>query len=390
MQLQGVDGGRIERNIWTGSSVDPLVLLATHGVQIVENTIRCGSDECLFGDAIPGTVVASNRFESGGSGTGVHLQGGIDGVRVENNQIVATAPSTGPNFGGVRVRGGSHVVVAGNVVLGPWANSIAAAALAGSRVENNRLEGATHDAIRVFGSESVQIRGNPVHCGRDSCFFADGSPALTVADNHFESAGSLTGVHLQGGIDGSRVERNTIAATAPSTVEVFGGIRVRDGSEVVVADNVIQGPWANGIAAADLDRSEFAANAVEGAAFYGLRMASGDAFRPVSMTDNRVRTNRVSGSGTGGVLVHSGCRNTFVGNNLERNVGNLGAIFDETTGANTFVGNRNVVADDGNFDCNGDGIADPNILTGPGRARTGVNLGQIVSGAAAPPGSKLR
>ena len=392
VQLQGVDGGHVERNIWTGSSVDPLVLLGTRGVQIVENTIICGSDECLFGDGIPGTVVARNRFESGGSGTGVHLQGGIDGVRVENNEIVATAPSTGPNFGAVRVRGGSNVIVAGNVVLGPWANSIAAAALVGSRsrIENNRLEGATHDAIRVFGSESVQIRGNPVHCGRDSCFFADGSPALTVADNHFESAGSLTGVHLQGGIDGSRVERNTIAATAPSTVEVFGGIRVRDGSEVVVADNVIQGPWANGIAAADLDRSEFAANAVEGAAFYGLRMASGDAFRPVSMTDNRVRTNRVSGSGTGGVLVHSGCRNTFVGNNLERNVGNLGAIFDETTGANTFIGNRNVVADEGNFDCNGDGIADPNILTGPGRARTGVNLGQIVSGAAAPPGSKLR
>ncbi|PYP69328.1 MAG: hypothetical protein DMD36_10445 [Gemmatimonadetes bacterium] len=88
--------------------------------------------------------------------------------------------------------------------------------------------------------------------------------------------------------------------------------------------------------------------------------------------------------------MYSACRNTFIGNNLERNVGNLGAIFDETTGANTFVGNRNVVANVGSFDCNGDGIADPNILTGPGRARTGVNLGQIVSGAAAPPGSKLR
>ncbi len=38
-------------------------------------------------------------------------------------------------------------------------------------------------------------------------------------------------------------------------------------------------------------------------------------------------------------------------------------IFDVTTGANTLKGTPNaVVIDDGNFDCDGDGVADPNII----------------------------
>ena len=60
----------------------------------------------------------------------------------------------------------------------------------------------------------------------------------------------------------------------------------------------------------------------------------------------------------------------------------MGAIFDAETGANTLVGNQNVVIDNGDFDCNGDGVADPNIITGRGAVLNGVNLGDIVSDAA--------
>ena len=47
----------------------------------------------------------------------------------------------------------------------------------------------------------------------------------------------------------------------------------------------------------------------------------------------------------------------------------------------TFVGNQTIVVDDGAFDCNGDGVADPNIITGGGAVRHGVTLGDVVSGA---------
>jgi len=49
----------------------------------------------------------------------------------------------------------------------------------------------------------------------------------------------------------------------------------------------------------------------------------------------------------------------------------VGAIFDGPTGANVLVGNVTVVIDNGSFDCDGDGVPDPNIITGPGRVLHG-------------------
>jgi hypothetical protein len=57
-------------------------------------------------------------------------------------------------------------------------------------------------------------------------------------------------------------------------------------------------------------------------------------------------------------------------------------IFTELTGANTLVGNQNVVIDNGNYDCDGDGPIDPNIISGSGAVDNGVNLGDKVSEAA--------
>ena len=39
------------------------------------------------------------------------------------------------------------------------------------------------------------------------------------------------------------------------------------------------------------------------------------------------------------------------------------------------------MVDNGNFDCDGDGMSDPNIFTGNGAVLNGVNLGEIVSDA---------
>lgn len=167
------------------------------------------------------------------------------------------------------------------------------------------------------------------------------------------------------------MERNTIVATASSGAPVFGGIRVRDGRDVIVAGNVVQGPWSNGIATTDLIAGLFEHNRIEGATGFGLWLGAGASFVPIAMTNNRFRANQATRSGGAGILASVACGTTFVGNNLQRNAGDIGAIFDVTTGANTLEGNQNVVLDNGDFDCDGDGAADPNVITGRGLVRNG-------------------
>jgi len=80
--------------------------------------------------------------------------------------------------------------------------------------------------------------------------------------------------------------------------------------------------------------------------------------------------------------VRLACGNVFVGNNLQGNAGNVGLVFDVTSGANSYAGDPSVVVDNGGFDCNGDGVNDPNIITGPGAARHGPMLGSALSDVA--------
>ncbi|OLC76286.1 MAG: hypothetical protein AUH78_07030 [Gemmatimonadetes bacterium 13_1_40CM_4_69_8] len=245
---------------------------------------------------------------------------------------------------------------------------------------------ATGDPYLAIDVAGVRLTNSIVTCSAGSCGVLEGTRNAVVADNSFTSAGSFTGVHLQlsdlNGIDGSRVERNTVVATGPSVGLNLGGIRVRDGSDVVVAENVVRGPWTNSIATADLVHSRFERNSVEGALFVGLRLASGASFVPISMTDNVFSNNRVTGAGSAGLFARLACRNTFVGNSLQGNAGNLGLAFDVTTGANILVGNQNVVVDNGSFDCDGDGVADPNIINGPGRVLRGPVVAPPASAAA--------
>jgi hypothetical protein len=224
----------------------------------------------------------------------------------------------------------------------------------------------------------VRLTNNRVICGLGVCAFFQGTPGAIVADNQFVSNGSVTGIHLQGGIDGSRVERNTIVWSAPCCGTAFGGIRARDGSGVVISGNVVRGPWLTSFFPVNLSSSLVEQNRLEGATAYGI-LGGGPAVGGFSIADNLFRANRITGAGAAGIFLRKACRNTLVGNDLQGNAGNLGLIFDVTTGANTFVGNQNDVIDNGAFDCTGDGVEDPNIITGRGAVLHGVNFGGIVS-----------
>src|SRR2546426_6482423 len=366
--------GALERNDVAGALGNGIRAVGVHDVLFTSNIVSCGAESCALFQGAGGdtrTTIADNRFESVGSAAGVQLLS-MDGARVERNTVVATAAAAeGILASGIAATGGANLVVTDNVVTGPWTEAaLSFDGVLAARVERNRLQRAL-DAVDLLGSEAAQFLNNTVKCG-GSCFFADGSPRAVIADNYFQSGGSNTGVHLQRGTDGDRVERNTIVATAPSTAFGFGGIRVRDGSNVVVADNVVQGPWSNSIATTTLSASRFENNTLQGAVVNGIRFNVGTAEVPIAMVDNIFQNNRASGAGDAGIFAQAACRNTFDGNDVSGNGGNIGAVFEATTGANVMLlplSNRSVTIDNGFFDCNGDGRVDPNRIVGPGPRR---------------------
>ena len=241
------------------------------------------------------------------------------------------------------------------------------------RVEGNTIEGGAggnSDPVDFMAGSGGRFTGNNVQCA-GACLFADGSRGLVVANNQFQSAGSSTGIHLQNGTDGDSVVGNTVVATAPSTTLNFGAMRVRDGTGVTIAKNVATGPWQNGVALADIAASRVEHNHLAGALAYGIRARAGGSALAVSITGNLFSTNQVTGAGAAGIFLTSACNNTLLGNDVQGNAGNVGAIFDGPTGANVLVGNVTAVIDNGSFDCDGDGVPDPNIITGPGRVLHG-------------------
>jgi nitrous oxidase accessory protein NosD len=240
-----------------------------------------------------------------------------------------------------------------------------------------------NDGVTVF-AESTRFTNNTVTCPPNGvCAFIAGGIGAVVSDNTFQANGPFTGIQLQTNgavgeirIDGAHVERNTLVTTAPSTGLRQGAIRPFDVVQLVIADNTAVGPWRTGVSATRVSDSRISGNTLQGAAEYGIQTNA----RVQLPDDGRVRntvfsSNRISGAGIAGVFPSLACGNAFVGNNLQGNVGGVGLLFDVTSGANTYAGDRTVVVDNGAFDCNGDGVNDPNIISGPGMARHGLGLG---------------
>ena len=253
----------------------------------------------------------------------------------------------------------------------------------GVAVDRLVLDGSNaQDPYVALNVDGVRLTNNTVICSPaslgGSCSVFSGTPHAVVSGNQFRSAGSTTGLHMQLGIDGTRIENNTVTTTAPSDGPPhFGGLRVRDGANVVISGNTVRGPWANSLALSDLASSSIEHNDLGGAVPFGILARSGTSFRPISMTDDVFRNNQISGAGSAGIFLTSACRNQFVGNDLRGNVGNIAAIFDVSTGANRLLGNRSTVIDNGAFDCDGDGRIDPNIIP-TGNVISGPEMGGAV------------
>ena len=234
---------------------------------------------------------------------------------------------------------------------------------------------AFNDGQTAF-AQDVRFTNNTVTCTLfGACAFVVGGTGAVVSDNQFQATDAFTGVHLQANgpdpnvvfpirIDGARIERNTIVALTPSVGVRFGAIRPFDADNIVIADNVISGPWRNGISTTRLSHSQIQRNQISGAVVDGIRTSSfGGVLRGAAQ--NLFASNQVSGAGRAGIFADRACSNQFASNDLRGNAGDLGLFLTDTTGANVVAGvNNAVVIDNGAFDCDGDGRLDPNIITG--------------------------
>ena len=270
------------------------------------------------------------------------------------------------------------------VDLGGSGAAIDGLVLDGSAVSVN---GETFFAGDAFGPglpvPNLRFTHNTVTCSPGGCTLLAGTSGAVISNNTFTSAGSFTGVHVQLGVDNLdsvRIEGNTIVATAPSTDFRFGGIRLVGARHSVIRDNVVTGPWANSLSLATLSTSTITRNQLSGAAIYGIGLTRNPRLTTFVLSST-FSSNVVTGAASGGIFARKACGNVFVGNNLQGNGSNIGLIFPDTSGANTVVGNPTLVVDNGAYDCNGDGVNDPNIITGAGAVMHGVNLGQVVSDA---------
>jgi Right handed beta helix region len=408
-----VEGNTIEGTLGVGGVGDD--------VRVVGNHIRCsgqGQDTCVsMASDAPGVhnvLIASNTLESDAPIATILLFG-VHDVRVEDNTIDGSSGLFGLalfEFGDDVRLARNHFLCAGHhqescVHMESDVGGLQRALISSNtfevdnqltillvganeaRVEKNTIRGilaagGNGDPVIFITVTHGRFSGNTAECG-DACVFGAGSPGLVVAANQFQTAGSSTGIHLQEGTDGDSVVGNTIVTTVPSFVPQFGGIRVRDGTNAVVTDNIVRGPWANSLALTDMTGTDVERNTLQGAVRFGIGAASEQAAGPISITANMFRANRVTGAGMAGILARLACGNTFVGNNLQGNAGNLGLVFDATSGANTYAGDRTVVVDNGAFDCNGDGVNDPNVISGPGVARHGLGVGFGTGGLGATP-----
>lgn len=205
-----------------------------------------------------------------------------------------------------------------------------------------------------FSYNSVRVRGG----GVGSWFNRTRRPSATR--NSYDASdpgGAFSAIQIQQGTFQALVERNTVVGSGTT------GIRIRSGVGHRVRHNTVDGAWRHSMLVIPWTGTEISSNRLQGAADFGL-VVGGQFPGSFLATGNLVRSNRITGAGQAGVFVQRACGNTFLGNDLNGNAGDVGLVFDATTGANTYRGNPGVVVDHGDFDCDGDGVPDPNRVSG--------------------------
>ena len=350
-------------------------------------------------DEVPGCAAAPNFVVTNGSQLSAALAAVTAGGTIAIDGIIAVSASVFVQTDDIRLTcktpGSGLISSSGSTpfaLLHVSGNGVQVDNLFLSSKPSDGFRGAFHTVFASKGPnplERFRLRLNQIRCGNNgTCAFLIGAPGAVISENLFESLGTGSGIHVQGGgpldnitvfTDNTVVERNNIVAPTISGSQLFGAIRVRDGRDLIVRYNSSSGIWRNGIALAELDAALIQDNFIRQALDNGI-LASTNPVAAVSLRSSIIRANRIDGPQAVGIRLNRACWNRVENNDVTVAPGKLRARFEATTGANVYVGSSASVLNEGNFDCDGDGDTDPNTISGStGRSSSSVSATRIAA-----------
>lgn len=175
---------------------------AATNVTIRNNDVRCG-DGCVFFVGVNYSAITDNHFASTNASTGIHLQAShsaigdlfTDGVHIERNVLLATAPQGFVRFGAIRPRDGADMVIQDNQIVGPWSNGIATTELRGSVFQENTIEGVRQYGLWIGSTRvpAIQVRGllvkrNVISSAGNSAVFVNQACGNVLVGNRLSAA----------------------------------------------------------------------------------------------------------------------------------------------------------------------------------------------------------
>ena len=163
---------------------------------------------CLYFERnTPRTAVKNNFIASLGNIAGIHMQFGVDSSVVEGNTLVALGQPSGYSlgFGGIRVRDGVGVMIAGNAVSGPWARGISIANLLRGTIRENQLIGVQTWGIRSqqggllvpsISNVDILIAENRINGAGLSAIRLDAACGNRLVENRLDGNGGNIGIEF--------------------------------------------------------------------------------------------------------------------------------------------------------------------------------------------------
>jgi hypothetical protein len=237
---------------------------------------------------------------------------------------------------------------------------------------------AAHAALVALGSDGlpavqdVVFEDNSIQCATDElCVeFLGNVEGGRISRNEITGEGTNVAIRLFARITfegtslvrGTRVEDNVL--TAPTNVaSALWGLEMAFADRIVVTGNTIHGPWRIGMHAVNLSNSTIRNNVIDGPRQFGILVPR--SFTPdEGLNGSSVALNRIRGTGEAAISLNVGCGNDWYLNDISGN--GSGMFLLAPTGNNRVTTTEpNLINDAGAYDCDGDGVNDPNTIIVP-------------------------
>jgi parallel beta-helix repeat protein len=245
--ITGSSGPKVTDTVISKSLVDGLVLhrnvdsASVTGVQVEQS----GSDGVVISREVEGTVLTRLNVRQNGR-DGIVLAGrplargpsaSGSSTRAFGNNVLTASQSVDNLRIGVHVIGGTAVRVQGNAVSGGRSGIVVSDGASDVELDSNRVAGVSGNGIQVRESRRVTVTGNSIRNSPTGIHIRNSVGAL---QDNTTSGVTLHGITFVGRVAGSLVDRNFLAGSGTSAIDV---VRVTDHQEPTLKQNDLTG-WS--------------------------------------------------------------------------------------------------------------------------------------------------